>query len=1105
MQTTESKENTKKRTTDLHIGLEEPTAVVHDEQEVLGDQDPSLFLLFDDRKRLIGWGNRAESIMGYSSEELANKDLSTFVSHDSRDDVAQSIAKALEGNEATGNAYLVKKDGLNIPFIFRIWPLMVSDRVYLAWLGTVTPLTLPSWREQDHAIRIFREILNVEEGALRLKEKIFSRAFLKNSTPMAITSLKDGRYIAVSNAFLSLTGLTAADIIGKTSVDIGFTSRKQIVSILNEFKAKGHVDNMELEVRTRDGNTRYGLINSSKITMEDEDYLLSVVTDITERKLIEERLRQSEEKYRLGFTHVTDVIFSLDANFHITSVSPSVEKVLGYKPEEISSRSVRELRILTPESFRQAVSDTLRILSGERIPSAIYEFVAKDGTKRFGEISGSPLFNGERIVGLIAVARDITARKIIEDKMQQINAELQQLVAERTAELVRANRTLQQDIKERIRAEEALSRSEEKYRNIFENATDGITQTTFDGRIITANRAMSAMLGYESPAELMEAVQEATTQIYAFPEARLKLRQALAEVGTVKGYETQFIRKDESRIWVSLNLHAVHDSTGQLLYYQGITQDITDRKKAETALADSEDRYRRLVESVTDYIYSVKLEQGRPVATSHSPACVGVTGYRPEEYDADPGLWIRMVHADDRDLVLRLTEELLSGKPPNPIEHRIHHKNGTIRWVINTPVPSYDHNGHLIGYDGTVTDISYRKNAEELLRQSKAMLEAVVDGISDPLIMLDKNLHVQMINRAAKSYYKLASFKQVIGKPCYQAFWGRSEPCKKCKRPLSLMKDFAGSFERKNRVKPGGIEQVVFYPSRNLADGHEATIVRISDITESRLMQRQIVQTEKLASLGLLASGITHEINNPNSFIIFNLPILRDYTERLLPIVDDYAQAHADFQIFNMPYDEFKRDILKLLDNMEHGAKRIKNIIASLKEFTRDRDKRRLRWTELKQIVENGIAICRSVLNKRVKSFEVEMTKDLPPIFTDPEALEQTLINLLINAAQASDKENSWVKLRVIEGQIEPADCVIEVMDNGRGMGKDTRGKIFSPFFTTKGSEGTGLGLYICQTLISGLGGRIEVESKPGKGSTFRVVLSNVQRMISEQEMENHS
>jgi len=264
----------------------------------------------------------------------------------------------------------------------------------------------------------------------------------------------------------------------------------------------------------------------------------------------------------------------------------------------------------------------------------------------------------------------------------------------------------------------------------------------------------------------------------------------------------------------------------------------------------------------------------------------------------------------------------------------------------------------------------------------------------------------------------------------------------------------------------------------------------LRDITESKVMERQFIQSEKLASIGLLVSGISHEINNPNNFIVLNIPILRDYLNEIMPIIDDHAKGEDDFHVWGMKYGEFRKDIFKLLENMEHGSTRINTIVSSLREFVRKRERTAKRWIDLREVIEKSMAMCRGEIKKRVKSFEMSIPDELSPVLAEPESLEQILINLLVNASHAVDKEDSWIKLNVQQGDTWRDHIIIEVSDNGCGMDDETKKRIFDPFFTTKSSEGgTGLGLYVCYNLVEAMGARIEVGSSPGKGSTFRVML----------------
>ena len=398
-----------------------------------------------------------------------------------------------------------------------------------------------------------------------------------------------------------------------------------------------------------------------------------------------------------------------------------------------------------------------------------------------------------------------------------------------------------------------------------------------------------------------------------------------------------------------------------------------------------------------------------------------------------------------------------------------------------------------------IREIEERKRVEAALRKSEeqlftgnATLTMVIDGITDPLIMLDAQFRIKKLNRAARDYYGLTGDQEASGKHCFEAFRGRSRPCEGCERPFSELQGYSGTYERKAEMNPDRIEQVFVYLVRDEYGAPEASIIRIYDITQAKKLERQLIQSEKLASLGLLISGIAHEINNPNTFVSFNIPILREYLRELTDIADAHAENHPGIELCGLPYPEFRQDIFKLVDNMEHGSNRITATVSALKEFSRTHETVEKRLVALKPVIDKALAICGAELRKRVKSINVAIPEDLQPIYIDPDAIEQVLINLLINAAHALDKADAWIHVRVLpdsrHGQLER--CIIEVADNGSGMDEKVRSNIFDPFFTTKtSSAGTGLGLYICRNLIEKLGGSIEVDSRPGEGTVFRVIL----------------
>jgi signal transduction histidine kinase len=389
-------------------------------------------------------------------------------------------------------------------------------------------------------------------------------------------------------------------------------------------------------------------------------------------------------------------------------------------------------------------------------------------------------------------------------------------------------------------------------------------------------------------------------------------------------------------------------------------------------------------------------------------------------------------------------------------------------------------------------EIAERNRVEEQLQQSKSMLQGVFDGIPDSLILMDRHMGLKMINKSAAAYYKVLKYQDVIGKHCDRVA-GNSALCTGCRIRAAVLKGSKIMFERKGFMNPERIEQVTVYPLEGKDASSGDAIIRVIDITETRLFERRLIQSEKMASLGFMVSSIAHEINNPNNFISFNIPILKDYIEELVPITDQFAADCPDLEFCHMPYQEFREDIIRLIDNIKNGSDRISSFVTNLREFSQGNADQLKKNVDFKSVVEKVIAICGKKLKTSVKSFEMNIPPDLPQIYTAPHAMEQILLNLLTNAAQAADKKDSRVIVNISIGSTPQEHLIVEIIDNGCGIDEKSKDRLFDPFYTTRLAKGgTGLGLYVCHNLIQGLEGRIEVESEPGAGSKFTVILPDM-------------
>jgi len=382
-------------------------------------------------------------------------------------------------------------------------------------------------------------------------------------------------------------------------------------------------------------------------------------------------------------------------------------------------------------------------------------------------------------------------------------------------------------------------------------------------------------------------------------------------------------------------------------------------------------RYQKLINYLTDYIYTVKIKNGAAVETQHGPGCISVTGYSSEDYVKDPELWYRMVHNMDRKKVLRQAKLALLGQEVQPIEHRIIHRDGTIRWVKNQIVITKDDKGILIAYDGLINDITNLKRAE----------------------------------------------------------------------------------------------------------------------FDAGIKNRQLQQADKMASLGILVSGMAHEINNPNNFILLNIHLFSKIWKDTTPILDEYYKENGDFALAGMLYSKAKEKIEQSLEGILIGSERIKTITKSLTEYARADSGNLNELVDINKVIEMAILITNNLVKKSTNNFHVIYGNDIPYIKGNAQQLEQVMINLISNACQSLRDTDSEIKVQT-NHHPERKQVRINIDDKGIGIEAGDLKYIMDPFFTTKRDiGGTGLGLSISYAIVKNHGGSLTLNSEAGKGTNVSVSL----------------
>jgi len=620
-------------------------------------------------------------------------------------------------------------------------------------------------------------------------------------------------------------------------------------------------------------------------------------------------------------------------------------------------------------------------------------------------------------------------------------------------------------LQDRQRAQEALRESQESFASLFEHAVLGIYRTSAEGQIVLANQALCAMLGYPSSEALAQCDLE-NNPTYSVS----RFREELAKTARVAGLESLWTRPDGTTVNLRESVRSVHDASGNLIYFEGIVEDITERKQAEEALQASRRRLTDIIDFLPDATLAVDKERRIIIWNKAIEKMTGIPAaemlgrgdyaYTVPFYGEARSLLLDLVFAGDETIAGRYSNVLREGETlvAEAFCNALYQGKGA--WVFLKVSPLHDQAGNVTGAIESIRDVTVQKQAEAELRESEAQKRALLSTIPDLIFRNRRDGEFLAIHAPDPSLlfvpvetllHRRAS--EVLPMP----FAGRFAKAIDDALDLHAIQELTYTMSIGGEARP--------FEARVVPCTADTVITIVRDMTEhrraeeqQRQLQAQLQQTQKMESLGSLAGGVAHDMNNVLGAIL----------------------GMASTQLESQPEGSSAR---KAFDTISRAAVRGGQMVKALLSFARQSPAEE-RELEINEILREEVRLLEHTTLAKV-DLHLDLAPDLRPMRGDASALNHAFMNLCVNAVEAM-AENGTLTLRTRNVDDDWIEVLVE--DTGSGMPKAVLEKALDPFFTTKEQgKGTGLGLSMVYSAVKAHRGQLEIHSEPGHGTRVRL------------------
>ncbi len=649
------------------------------------------------------------------------------------------------------------------------------------------------------------------------------------------------------------------------------------------------------------------------------------------------------------------------------------------------------------------------------------------------------------------------------------------------------------DITERKRMEEALRESEDRFRDVTEAASDWIWETDGQFRFTYLSERFFGLTGI-SPEQVLGRTRWALAATDADQEKWRQHQQALEQHLAFRDFVYQPDATDSHgrARYFKISGKPVFDAQGRFRGYRGTGTDITEQMRAEAALRESQRALATLMSNLPGMAYRCRNDEFWTMEFVSSGA-VALTGYQPEDLVHNRSVaFSALIHPDDRDKVRSRVQAAVAEQCAYRVTYRIRTRSDEEKWVLEHGCGVFDAEGRLQSLEGLIMDITERKRAEEERSRMRLYLKNIIDSMPSVLLGVDSegriiewNQHAEKVSGVTREDAQGRFFLDVLPQLEIQL-----EQVRQAIQRRESIKSQRVAVELDGEIH---YTDVMVYPL--VANGGIGAVIRVDDVTNRVRIEEMMVQTEKMLSVGGLAAGMAHEINNPLGTILQGC---QNVLRRISPNLDKNRQVAAELGLDMDTLYRYleERDVLRFLEGIREAGTRAAKIVADMLAFSRRSDSR-FSAVDLGELLDTVVRLAASDydLKKRYDFKQIDIQRDYDPelggVSCDKLEIEQVILNLIKNAAQAMAEANTPQPMIRLITRREPGFARIEIIDNGPGMAEKIRRRVFEPFFTTKEvGVGTGLGLSVSYFIVTEQHkGTLAVSSAPGQGARFIIRL----------------